>query len=121
MNLFLRTFSQGLQAFVPIAAALVWCHAIGARRLAGAIARGLVLSIPASVAGAWMFRALTNQSLNEALLAAFAVAAAMWFTPLLRDSAASDSGIAAVEAGPLALRAVSAAACVVVVRQTMEV
>jgi hypothetical protein len=121
LNLFLRTFSQGLQAFVPIAAALVWCHAIGARRLAAAIGRGLLISIPASFAGAWLFRSITNQALNEALLAVFAVVVAIRFTPLLRESRAPDSVSVGVALGRLALWTVSAAACVVVVRQTMEV
>ena len=40
MNLFLRTFSQGLQAFMPIAVALAWCHVSGQRRCAAAIQRG---------------------------------------------------------------------------------
>jgi hypothetical protein len=79
------------------------------------------MSIPASFAGAWLFRSITNQALNEALLAVFAVAVAMRFTSLLRESRASGSVISDVEPGPLAFWAVAAAACVVVVRQTMEV
>lgn len=113
MNLFLRTFSQGLQAFLPIAVALAWCHASEQRRAAAAIRRGLWLSVPASVAGAWLFRSITNQALIEALLAAGAVAIAVRFTKLLQPSRSAVPGAAAAWA-------ISAAACLIVVRQTME-
>jgi len=49
VNLILRTFSQGLQAFMPIAIALAWCRASGHTRLAAAIRRGLWLALPVSV------------------------------------------------------------------------
>ena len=120
MNLFLRTFSQGLQAFMPIAVALAWCHVSGQRRCAAAIQRGLWLAIPVSFAGAWAFRAMTNQALTEALLAASAVAIAIWFTRLLRPSRSFAGHGLVHEPGRLALWAISAAACLVVVRQTME-
>jgi len=106
---------------MPVAVALVWCDAIGARRSAAAIRRGLVISIPASFAGAWLFRATANQALSESLLAVCAVAIAIRFTPLLRGSRASDPHLPAREPGAWAFWAVSAASCVVVVRQTMEV
>jgi hypothetical protein len=119
-NLFLRTFSQGLQAFMPIAVALAWCHASGQPRMAAAIRRGLALAIPVSFAGAWFFRSTTNQALNEAVLAACAVAIAVRFAAWLRSSRARSTETAASKPRAAAFWAIAAAACLIVVRQTME-
>jgi hypothetical protein len=119
VNLFLRTFSQGLQAFLPIAMALAWCEAAGYRRHAAAVRWGLWLALPASFAGAWLFRSITNQALTEALLAAGAVGIALRFTVLLRRSGAPDSDRARAP-GAAALWSIALASCLVVVRQTME-
>jgi hypothetical protein len=116
VNLFLRTFSQGLQAFMPIAVALAWCHVSGRRRGAAAVRRGLWLAIPASFAGAWLFRSITNQALTEALLAGCAIGIAIWFTVLLRPSSPSDIAQAPARSALWAIPA----ACIIVVRQTME-
>ena len=105
---------------MPIAVALAWCHLAGQRRCAAAIRRGLGLAIPASVAGAWVFRSTTNQALTEAVLAASAVAVAMWFTRLLRPSRSFAGHGLVQEPGTPILWAISAVACLVVVRQTME-
>jgi len=119
VNLFLRTFSQGLQAFMPIAVALAWCRASGDTRVAAAIRRGLLLALPVSVAGAWRFRAATNQALEEALLALAAVAIALRFAAWLRDAPKDRTGEPAAEPR-YAMWLVAAASCLIVVRQTME-
>jgi hypothetical protein len=116
VSLFLRTFSQGLQAFMPIAVALAWCHVSGQQRCAIAIRRGLWLALPASFAGAWLFRSITNQALTEALLAVCAIAIAIRFTVLLRPSSVSDFA----PPSPPVFWSIAAAACLIVVRQTME-
>ena len=116
VNLFLRTFSQGLQAFMPIAVALAWCHASGHPRVAAAIRGGLLLAAPVSVAGAWAFRSTTNQALEEALLAMAAVGIALRFAAWLRETSRSgERALSRVE-----VWAIAAAACLIVVRQTME-
>ena len=53
-NLFLRTLSQALQAFVPVAAAQTWFRRTDATA-ASALAWGAVLSIPVTAAAAWAF------------------------------------------------------------------
>ena len=68
-NLFFRTLSQGLQAFTPVAAALMWCAAVGAARHRSAIRYGLLLSIPATVPAAWWFQGSAARALDEAILA----------------------------------------------------
>jgi hypothetical protein len=120
VTLFLRSFSQGLQAFMPIAVALAWCHASGHPRVAAAIRRGLMLALPVSFAGAWLFRSTTNQALNEAVLAVCAVAIALRFAAWLRASSAEAIERPATNPGAAAFWAIAAAACLVVVRQTME-
>lgn len=105
---------------MPIAAALAWCQVSGQRRSAAAIRRGLWLAIPASFAGAWAFRAITNQAMLEALLAGSAVTIAIWFRRSLRPSPSfAGHGLVEEPATPV-LWAISAGACLIVVRQTME-
>jgi hypothetical protein len=113
VNLFLRAFSQGLQAFMPLAVALAWCRASGLDHCAAAIRLGLWLSIPASFAGALLFRSITNQALTEALLAIAAVAVALRFRRWLQPSRVPPASTAATWA-------LAFAACLIVVRQTME-
>ena len=124
-NLFFRALSQGLQAFLPIAAALVWCRAAGAHRVSRAVKAGLLASIPLSFAGAWLFRASTHQALVEA---SFALAAIVITIAAIANARRVDSDVGRVfrpgEAGPKgpALRAIVAiAAATIVVRQTMEI
>lgn len=118
-RLFLKTLSQGLQAFLPVAASLVWCQAVGAQILSSAIRRGLVVSIPMSFVGAWLFRTSARQSLDQALLTVFAVAMTLVAAQLLpRHDTRSPQ---ARETGLMMAWAVAVASCVMVVRQTMEV
>jgi len=80
-NLFFKTLSQGLQAFLPIAAAYLWCRAFHDRRATAALKAALLFSIPLSFVAAWLFRASTHQALDEAILALAAIgitAAALW-------------------------------------------
>src|SRR5919198_948860 len=76
-NLFFRSLSQGLQAFMPVAAALVWTAAVGAARPRSAIRCGLLLSIPATVPLAWWFQRSAARALDEAILATVAFAIAL--------------------------------------------
>src|SRR5262245_39898776 len=116
-NLFFRTFSQGLQAFVPIAAILIWFHARGAGRLATATRRGMYAAVPLSILGGMAFQASTHKALDEAVLAVCAVMIALASTRLL-----IGTGSALVRDLPVAgLPAAAVAAALIVVRQTMEI
>ena len=88
-NLFFRALSQGLQAFLPIAAVLVWCRAANARLVSRAVKAGLLASIPLSIVGAWLFRTTTHQALVEASLALTAIVitiAALYVGPVFRPA-----------------------------------
>jgi len=108
-DLFLRTASQSLQAFLPVAFGWAAC-----RRLRhGATMAGVVwgLSVAAVVSGpaGWLFQQSTRQALWESSLAVLALASLVW----------AVRGIAAARAAPpLALSAVTV---LIVTRQTMEI
>src|SRR4249919_1950107 len=114
-NLFFKTLSQGLQAFLPIAAAYIWCRAFNDRRVAAALKAALLSSIPLSFVAAWLFHASAHQALDEAILALAAIgvtAAAFWLL--------NRTGVGP-EYGSAMLFAVAIAAATIVVRQTMEI
>lgn len=119
-NLFLHTLSQGLQAFVPVAAALSW---FGRREptVTSAILRGAVLSAPATVAAAWMFKTSTARALEEAALAAIALVIAVLFLSFVWRTNVVTSGAGGRRRLFLILAAVAASTCLIVVRQTMEI
>jgi hypothetical protein len=120
LNLFLHTLSQGLQAFVPIAAALAWFERNdrGARQ---AIRRGVALSAPATVAAAWAFKTSAARALEEAALAVVALAVAtlflfcVWRRDVLRAYPSHRT------LGRPVASAIWLAAILIVVRQTMEI
>jgi len=117
-NLFFRALSQGLQAFLPIAAAFVWCRAAGADRVSRAVKAGLLASIPLSVVGAWLFRTTAHQALVEASLAVAAIVitiGALYVGPIFR------SGVAGLKTGPTYATFIALVAATIVVRQTMEI
>ena len=107
-NLFLRTLSQGLQAFVPVAAAQTWFQRTDATA-ASALAWGAVLSMPVTVAAAWAFKRSAAQARDEAVLAAMAFVIAVGFARMVWRHGSPRPGIAA------------AAAVLILVRQTMEI
>ncbi len=111
MSLFLRTLSQALQAFMPIALSLTWFGRTGDTRVSSAIRRGVLLSIPGTIVASWLFHRSSHAALDEALLAAITVAVAWLFA---RRVWGRDQYRAFVPA-------VTALAALVVVRQTMEI
>lgn len=122
-SLFLRTLSQGLQAFIPIAAFLVWSDTFGRRATSSAIRRGLVISIPATLIAAWLFRTSEHRALHELWLAASALLVALAFGQIVwRSYAPRDEGPPRNEVAALALlTTIAAASALIVVRQTMEI
>jgi hypothetical protein len=119
-SLFFRTVSQGLQAFMPIAAALTYVARGGVRRHASAIRRGLLLSIPATIPAAWWFHWSAARAFDEAVLAACAFAVAFLFARELRSREDTTAGRSRRAQRATAL-VLAAATIIIVVRQTMEI
>src|SRR5205085_1092317 len=86
INLFLRTFSQALQAFTPIAFGLTWFERTGDSSMSSAIRRGLIVSLPATGAASWLFKRSTHTALDEALLAVVTVGIAALFARTMWQS-----------------------------------
>src|SRR5947207_2342389 len=106
-TLFLRTLSQTLQALTPIAMALAWLVRAGDTRAASAIRRGVLLSVPVTIAAAWLFQTASHQAAIEAVLASMAVAIA---------------AIAGRTRGSRRIGwTITLAAALLIVRQTMEI
>ena len=120
-NLFFRTLSQGLQAFTPVAAALMWCAAVGAARHRSAIRYGLLLSIPATVPSAWWFQGSAARALDEAILATVTFAIVLVCARRLRSSIGGATIGHSPPARSGTFFALAAATILVVVRQTMEI
>lgn len=95
---FLLTFSDGLEAFFVVAAALAFLRKTRQRALASAVTWGIAVSVGTSLAGAWAFSRSDNQPAWEGRLALAAAAAIvglavyMWSSRrLLTEAAVSES------------------------------
>ncbi len=128
-NLFLRTLSQGLQAFIPIAVAWAWFHP-RRRHLSAAIAGGAIVAVPLTIVASAWFAATTHKALEECLLAIATFPAAMVFmadawrqaSPQVdRGPRAPRSTTASLRVRAVAVTTVGLAAVLIVVRQTMEI
>jgi hypothetical protein len=108
LDLFLRTLSQGFQAFLPVALGLSWLERHGRPDRAAAVRWALVAAVPATAVAGYLFHRSAQQALWEALLAIAAVAAVVWLLARTRDRAASRTALAA-------------STVLLVVRQTMEI
>lgn len=120
VNLFLRTLSEALQAFIPVAVALAWFQRKGELGLSSAIRRGLIASVPLTVVASLLVQYSTRRALHEALLAALTVAIASVFDSMVwRDQArrAADRR----ERNRVSLMAATTLTAVIIVRQTMEI
>jgi hypothetical protein len=129
-TLFWHTFSQGLQAFMPLAAALAWFGQNGERQRGAAVRFALLLSVPATIAATWWFRASGRRALAEAILALIALAIAtmcartLWRSHDERNHEGTNargflSNVLRVFVSSWWL--LPAAATLIVVRQTMEI
>lgn len=119
-ELFMRTVSQGLQAFLPVVFALVWFRHAGATDAVTGLRWAIVAAIPSSVAATYLFQQTTRQALWEAVLAIAVLPLALWFA---RNTWSGVSRPAASES-PRRLHvsfAVAAAAALIVARQAMEI
>jgi hypothetical protein len=129
-SLFWHSFSQGLQAFLPLAAALVWFCQRGELRPAEAVRLALLLTAPATIAATWWFQASSRRALDEAVLAWMALAIAAVSARVvwrLRDTTSNHEGTKTRRTPEKRLRAfvswwlLFVAATLIAVRQTMEI
>ncbi|PYR29504.1 MAG: hypothetical protein DMF92_11560 [Acidobacteria bacterium] len=121
-DLFTRTTSQGLQAFLPIVFCLAWFRRTGDLAPATGTKWGIVAALPATAAAAYWFQASNRQALWEASLATLALALAIWFARRvwqgLPSSLITDAESRPRQAYRLAF---ASAAALIIVRQTMEI
>ena len=118
-DLFTRTISQGLQAFLPIAFCLTWFRRAGAVDPVVGVRCGIVAAIPATALAAYWFQGSSHQAWWEAVLATAALALAIWFARRVFDGAQGRSfGTARPHVYRLAF---ALAAVLIIVRQTMEI
>lgn len=117
-NLFLRTLSQGLQAFIPVAASWTWFRRSD-QGIASSIGLGTLVSIPVTFVAARLFAASTQKALNESVLAGAALVAALAFLSAVW-AARSQSFRAAPSHGRPVTVFILAATVLVIVRQSME-
>jgi hypothetical protein len=120
-EIFVRTLSQGLQAFMPVAVFLAYVRRDGRTGLAASARWAIVLAVPLTFVAESLFRTSAYQARWEALLAiATVVITCRLLAALLR-------GVPRVSADPSsnghrAVRlAVVAAVVLILVRQTMEI
>ena len=121
-ELVVRTLSQGLQAFLPVAFALAWARHAGHVRAAAAFRAGLYAAVPATVAAGYLFQRTAHQARWEAILALIAlliaVACARLFPSLQRPG---PRVLARTPRAAAAMTLMAAAVVLIVVRQTMEI
>jgi hypothetical protein len=118
-DLFTRTISQGLQAFLPIAFGLTWFRRAGAVDPVVGVTRGIVAAVPATALAAYWFQGSSHQAWWEAVLATAALALAIWFARGVWPALSLVEGPAL---RPHVYRlAFALAAVLIIVRQTMEI
>jgi hypothetical protein len=118
--LFLRTLSQALQAWTPIALSLTWFERTGEIGTASAIRRGLIISVPATPVASWLFQHSTRRALDEALLAAMTVAVTAIFAWRVWHHTAPFNVVRVTNRNRASRWAVTTLAALIVLRQTME-
>jgi hypothetical protein len=121
-DLFTRTASQGLQAFLPVAFCLAWFRRTAAEEPVTGIRWGIVAALPATAAAAYWFQTSDRQALWEASLATVSLALAIWFARRVWPGHPSSLKTDA-ESGPRRFYrlAFASATALIIVRQTMEI
>src|SRR5262249_55539086 len=79
-----RTLSQGLQAFMPAAACLVWFGRTGQAAMASAVRLGLLAAIPLAAVASWLFQHSSSQAGWEAMMAIGVIGLALACGPAAR-------------------------------------
>jgi hypothetical protein len=118
-DLFARTLSEGLQAFMPIAVWMVWLRRSGRSTPLSAARLGLVAALPLTAIAGWLFQSSSYQARWESPMAigataiVFASGWSVWRRIAVPESRSSGA------ASMLWKVALAAATALVVVRQTM--
>jgi hypothetical protein len=120
-DIFIRTLSQGLQAFMPVAVCLAWARLHHRADLVSAIRWGLVAAVPATPAAGYLFQRSVLQARWEALLATAAAAIALSFGMSVWRRSAAQSGPRVGGNSTVRWLLFAAVTVLIVVRQTMEI
>jgi hypothetical protein len=121
VELLIRTVSQGLQAFLPIAFALTWFRRTGEPDLVAGLRLGIAAAVPATLAATYAFQRTARQSTWEAALAGVALLFTIWFVRRIRSDVSQPASDGGWRRGARLRLACAAGATLVIVRQTMEV
>src|SRR5207247_3252062 len=118
-DLFIRTLSQGLQAFVPIACYFLWLRRSGRADVTPAVRAGLAAAVPATLGAIYLFQTTNRLALWESAFATVTTAFAAWFA----QAVWRQPGTIVPSGGRHTIRAlvVGTATTLVVVRQTAEI
>jgi len=108
-DLFTRTFSEALQAFLPAAVALAAYRRDGRRDAVAGVAWGILAALVSSAPTGWLFQQSARQALWEAILALLALCCVVW---VLRRRACTR---------PIPALMLAAMTMLLVTRQTMEI
>jgi hypothetical protein len=120
-DLFLRTLTEGLQAFMPAAVCLVWLRRSGRVANLSPTRLGLLAAIPLTAIVGWLFQISAHQARWESLMAigatgvVLASGLSIWRGIPLPATSSSDRRRVLWQV------ALAAAAALVVVRQTMMI
>ena len=120
-DIFVRTLSQGLQAFMPVAVCLAWARLHKRADLVSAIRWGLVAAVPATPAAGYLFQRSVLQARWEALLATAAAAIAINFGVSVWRRTPAQTGPRVGGTSTVWWLLFAAATLLIVVRQAMEI
>jgi hypothetical protein len=121
-ELFSRTLSQGLQAFMPVVILAAWVHRTRQHRLASALRWAWLLALPATLIAGWFFERSSYQARWQSSLAIVALGAAIALRLGMRLRTRGDDAPPALDPVPPSWALpVAAAAALIVVRQAMEI
>jgi hypothetical protein len=121
-QLFVRTLSQGLQAFLPLAVGLAWYRRNGRSDRVAAIYLGIAGAVAATPVVGYWFQHTDHQARWEALLAITATVMALCFGLQIWRGHAAPRWSKIRLPHPLTRQfALAAASILIVVRQTMEI
>lgn len=118
-DLVLRTVSQGLQAFLPVAFALVWFQRSGTSTTMSGLRWGIVAAVPLSIAATYVLHHSTRQALLEAALAMAALPLALWFAKTTWQGLPAQPP--ATSRQSVAWLAAALASALIIARQAMEI
>ena len=120
-DLFTRTTSQGLQAFLPMVFCLAWFRRTGDEAPLTGMRWGIVAAFPATAAAAYWFHTSNRQAVWEASLATVALALAIWFARRIWQGLPSSLTDAESRPRHFYALAFALAATLIITRQTMEI